>query len=188
MVRIAVFVSGSGSNLQAIMDACQEGQIKAQIALVISDKAQAYALKRAEQAGIPTLISQDSKEIIQSLRNHDVTGIVLAGYLKLIPKDLIALYPDRIVNIHPSLIPAFSGYGYYGLKVHQAAIERGVKVSGASVHLVNASYDEGPILAQAVVPVFEDDRPEDLQARVLDLEHRLLPETLASLVLEWREN
>lgn len=181
--RIAVFVSGGGTNLQALIDA-QGTVIKdGDIALVVSSKAGAYALTRAKNASIPAVTverkgDQEDFEhrLIGVLREYKIDIIVLAGFLSILSEAFVRMYPDRIINVHPSLIPAFSGKGYYGLKVHQAALARGVKITGATVHLVNEIPDGGRILSQKPVEVKEDDTPETLQRRVMEeAEWLLLP-------------
>lgn len=179
MGRIGVLISGSGTNLQALIDATESGKIQAQLVCVISNRADAYGLERARQHGIDAYVLQNCHDILEKLQDHGVDLLVLAGYLKRLPSFIVQAYPDRIINVHPSLIPAFSGQGFYGLHVHQAALERGVKVSGATVHIVNEDLDEGPILKQEACPVYADDRPEDLQARVLKIEHGLLTQAVA---------
>ena len=170
MIKIGVLISGGGTNLQAIIDACRLGDLPAKVSVVISNKADAYGLERAKKAGIATL------------QGYDVDIVVLAGYLKLIAKDLVQAFEGRMLNIHPSLIPSFSGKGYYGLKVHQAAIDRGVKVTGATVHLVDENFDEGKILIQEVVAILPTDTAETLQARVLSVEHRILITAIAEVI------
>lgn len=182
MARIGILISGSGTNLQAIIDACETGQINGQVSLVISNKDEVYGLKRAENHNIPHHVSRDSEQILTLLDEAQIDLVVLAGYLRKIPKEMIDRYPNRIVNVHPSLIPAFAGKGFYGLKVHEAAIQRGVKVSGATVHLVNEDLDAGPILEQEAVGVLPDDTPEDLQSRVLEVEHRLLVQAIKKIL------
>lgn len=182
MVKLGVLISGGGTNLQAIIDACQTGYLDAEVALVISSVPGAYGLERARQAGIEQAHLTDDTDILEALLDHEVDLVVLAGYLKLVTQPLIEAYPSRILNIHPSLIPSFSGKDYYGLKVHQAAVDRGVKVSGATVHRVNAEFDEGEILAQEIVPVLEGDRAEDLQQRVLKIEHQLYVDTIKKVI------
>lgn len=182
MIRLGVCISGGGSNLQAIIDACQAGQLPAQVDLVLSSNPSAYGLERAREAGIDHAWVLNPQDLLPALQAKDLDLIVLAGYLKRLPPEVIQAYPNGIINIHPSLIPAFSGQGYYGLRVHQAAIDRGVQFSGATVHLVNEAYDEGPILKQGVVPVYKTDRAEDLAQRVLRLEHSLLVEAIQSYI------
>ncbi len=194
--RMAVLVSGGGTNLQAIMDALNNGQIgQAEIAVVISNNANAYALTRADRAGIPAKVLspkdfEDRAAFDRALKDlidsFEVDLIVLAGCLMKIPEILIEAYPNRIINIHPALIPAFCGKGMYGLKPHQAALQRGVKVTGATVHFVNADLDAGPIILQKAVQVKEGDTPEILQRRVMEeAEWKIMPEAIR-LIAEGR--
>ena len=192
MFRIAVLVSGGGTNLQAIMDAIEQKKITdTEIAVVISNNADAYALTRAKNAGIATkCVSR--KEIpdreaydaalLSAVDEAKVDLVVLAGFLVVIPEAMIRAYRNRIINIHPSLIPSFCGTGYYGLKVHEAALKRGVKVSGATVHFVDEGTDTGPILLQKAVEVKADDTPEILQRRIMEeAEWILLPQAIQLL-------
>lgn len=189
-VNIAVFVSGGGSDLQSIIDAIGAGQLNAKIALVVSSNPDAYAIERAKKFGIPCEVRRKAdfyspeemfENIMGLLRGRSVEYIVLAGYLSILTPNIISAYKRKIINIHPSLIPKFCGDGMYGMRVHRAVIQSGEKVSGATVHFVDEGTDTGPIIAQEIVPVLPDDTPETLQARVLELEHRLLPQTLAKL-------
>lgn len=186
-VRIAVLVSGGGTNLQALMDGEQAGKLPhGQLVLVVSNRSGAYALERAKKAGIPTatllkkeLGSQEAFEqaLLNLLREHNIQLVVLAGFLSILSKSFTDAYPQRILNIHPSLIPSFCGAGFYGLKVHEAALARGVKVTGATVHFVNEIPDGGQILAQKAVDILPGDTPELLQRRVMEqAEWLLLPE------------
>lgn len=178
MLRIAVLVSGGGTNLQAIIDAIKVGTItNAGIEVVISNNKNAYALERASQAGIDAVCvspkDYESRELfnealIAKIDEYKVDLIVLAGCLVVLPEELINKYEGRIINIHPSLIPAFCGKGFYGLKVHEAALERGVKVTGATCHFVDAGTDTGPIIYQKTVEVLPDDTPKTLQQRVME--------------------
>ena len=188
--RIAVFVSGGGTNLQALIDAQAAGQIPdGEIALVLSSKADAYALKRAEAASISTAVvskkeCRDAKEfeekILAALAAHSIEMIVLAGFMSILSADFTARYKDRILNVHPSLIPSFCGAGFYGLRVHEAALAYGVKVTGATVHYVNEIPDGGQILLQKAVQIHEGDTPEILQKRVMEeAEWILLPRATA---------
>ncbi|MBG9981927.1 phosphoribosylglycinamide formyltransferase [Aerococcaceae bacterium DSM 111020] len=179
---LAVFISGGGTNLQAIIDACESGGLPASIGIVISNRSDAYGLKRAEAHHIEALVSNDDEEINGILQEKAVDLIILAGYLKVIGEPLLSNYKDRIINIHPSLIPAFSGKGYYGIKVHQAVLDRGVQITGATTHLVNAELDEGRILKQEALRVAEIDTAESLQQRVLEIEHRILIETIQDMI------
>ncbi len=186
-IKIAVLVSGGGTNLQALIDAEKKGLLKSgQIALVISSNAVAYALKRASEAGIPALTitkkdcgSQEAFEdaLIQALEENGIELIVLAGFMSILSARFTSRYEKRILNVHPSLIPSFCGKGFYGLKVHKAALAYGVKVTGATVHYVNEIPDGGRILLQKAVPVLPDDTPETLQKRVMErAEWIILPE------------
>lgn len=192
MVNVAVLVSGGGTNLQALIDAKIAGNLpKAKLALVIASKPGVYALRRAEEAGIPTEVvcrkDFDTPEafdqtMLETLRRYDIGVVVLAGYLSIVGAPVVAAYPDKIINIHPSLIPSFCGAGYYGLRVHEAALKKGVKVTGATVHLVNEKYDDGRILLQKAVAVEEGDTPETLQKRVMQqAEWEILPKALDML-------
>lgn len=192
--NIGVLVSGSGTNLQAIMDKIDEGYINARITVVISNKKDAYALERAKAANIPTAyirrsdyVSDEERDyaIMHILKEYNVGLVVLAGYLGILSKPFVEAYRLRIINIHPSLIPAFCGKGYYGRRVHQAALDYGVKVSGATVHFVDEGIDAGPIILQKAVEVKDDDTAETLAARILTVEHELLPEAV-KLFIEGR--
>ena len=188
--RIAVFASGGGTNLQAVMDACLEGSIPGEVVLVVYNRKQAYARERAERADIPTryinkLMFETPEEkdaaILDTLREYRIDIIVLAGYLDIMGPSVVAAYRHRIVNTHPALIPAFCGMGYYGERVHQAVLDYGAKVSGCTIHLVDEGADTGPILLQEAVPVLPDDDAATLAARILPVEHRLLPQAVALL-------
>lgn len=176
-MRVAVLASGGGTNLQALLDACHAGT-PARVVLVVSDKPDAGALARARAGGVEThhlANPADGAALVRVLTERRVDLVVLAGYLKLVPADVVQAFDGRMINIHPALLPAFGGHGMYGLRVHRAVLESGATLSGASVHLVNAEYDRGPIVAQWPVPVKPGDTPESLAARVLEVEHRLLP-------------
>ena len=192
MLRIAVLVSGGGTNLQAIIDAIAAGKITdTEIAAVISNNRNAYALERAKQAGIKDIVvspknfeTRDvfNENLLKILQEVNPDLIVLAGYLVVIPEIVIDAFENRIINIHPSLIPAFCGTGYYGLKVHEAALKRGVKVVGATVHFVDKGTDTGPILFQKAVEVQPDDTPKTLQQRVMEqAEWVLLPQAINAI-------
>lgn len=189
MLRVVVCVSGGGTNLQAILDAVEAGRItNTEIIAVISNNEGAYALERARAHQIPGIVMSPKAYEDRAMFNRVFTEkmcelapdlIVLAGFLVKIPEEMVKQFSNRIVNIHPSLIPAFCGVGYYGLTVHEKALERGVKVTGATVHFVNEGMDEGPIIAQKAVPVEEDDTPEILQRRVMEqAEWILLPQAI----------
>ena len=188
-IKTAVFVSGGGTNLQALIDASQAGSIhSAELALVLSSRSDAYALERAKQAGIPSVVvsrkkcgSQQAFEeaIVKALEENGIELIVLAGFMSILSADFTAKYENRIINVHPSLIPSFCGKGFYGLRVHEAALEYGVKVTGATVHFVNEVPDGGKIIMQKAVDILEDDTPETLQLRVMQqAEWKLLPASL----------
>lgn len=175
MVKIAVFVSGSGTNLQSIIDACQRNEINGEIALVISNRKNAYGLERARLANIKSLWIKDEDLIIQELENNKIDLIVLAGYLAIVSDKLINLYENRIINIHPSLIPSFCGKGFYGIHVHEHAFKRGVKVSGATVHFVSNIVDGGPIILQEAIDISDCKSPEEIQEKILiNIEHKIL--------------
>lgn len=167
--NIAVLVSGGGTNLQALIDAQNSGIITSgKINLVVSNKEDAFALERAQKAGIKTFVTKDENEMIQMLDKEEIDLIVLAGFLAILSKNFTDHYKDRIINVHPALIPSFCGEGFYGLKVHEAALEKGVKVSGATVHFVNEIPDDGRIIAQKAVNVEDEDTPETLQKRIME--------------------
>ena len=178
MLKVAVLVSGGGTNLQAIIDAVKTEKItNTEIALVISNNKNAYALERAKNAGIASMCispkDYETRELFhvaltETLKNAGVDLVVLAGYLVAIPEMLVKEFPNKIINIHPSLIPSFCGVGYYGLRVHEAALERGVKVTGATVHFVDCGMDTGPIILQKAVEIEDGDTPEVLQRRVME--------------------
>ena len=184
-IRIAVLVSGGGTNLQALLDAQESGILHSgRIALVISSSPRAYALTRAENAGVPTAVASKKElgqkgmedRIRELLAEHEIRLIVLAGFLCILSADFTRQFDHRILNIHPSLIPAFCGEGFYGLRVHEAALARGVKVTGATVHFVNEIPDGGEIIMQKAVRILKNDTPEALQKRVMRLaEWKLLP-------------
>lgn len=184
MLKIAVLISGSGSNLQAIIDNIESGYLKCSIEAVISDKKDVYGIDRAKSKNIKTYIldrkeygARISGEILRILEGK-VDLIVLAGFLSILQGELISEFKNRIINIHPALIPSFCGPGMYGIKVHQKAIEYGVKVSGCTVHFVDADTDSGPIIIQKVVQVFSVDTAIDLQLRILEQEHIALSEAI----------
>ncbi len=195
MVRAAVLVSGGGTNLQAIIDAKRAGKIpSAELALVVASNASAYALTRAENAGIAHAVLHKEKgeapadygeRLLTLLRENAIDVVVLAGFLTILPENVIHAYDHRILNIHPSLIPSFCGDGFYGLHVHEAALKRGVKVTGATVHFVNEITDGGDIIAQKAVEVLPGDTPESLQRRVMEqAEWILLPQALEQVAGE----
>ena len=193
--RIAVLVSGGGTNLQALIDAQQSGIITSgEIKLVISNKADAYALERAASVGIPTALaikkdcgSQEAFEdaIMSKLTEYQIDVIVLAGFMAILSERFTSTYPRRILNVHPSLIPSFCGQGFYGLRVHEAALAKGVKVTGATVHFVNEIPDGGEIILQKAVKICKNDTPESLQARVMhQAEWIILPRAVEQVCAE----
>lgn len=179
MLNIAVCVSGGGTDLQSIIDACEAGKINGQIRLVISNRKKAYGLERAHLHGIQAEWIKDEDEILKRFEEEKIDVVVLAGYLAIVGDKLIEQYKNRIINIHPSLIPSFCGPGFYGMHVHEAVFKRGVKVSGATVHFVTGEVDGGPIILQRAVDISDLETPEDIQARVLEIEHEILPEAVA---------
>lgn len=183
MLKIAVFVSGGGTNLQSLIDATQNGSINGEIVLVVSNRKKAYGLERAKNAGIKAECIKDDQLLIQRLKEEGVDFIVLAGYLAILSDELTALYHNKIMNIHPSLIPAFCGPGFYGLHVHEHAFARGVKVAGATVHFVSPVVDGGPIILQEAIDVSSARSPEEMQQMVLSVEHRILPEAVRFILL-----
>ena len=197
-VRIAVLVSGGGTNLRALIDAQNSGIIKSgEIVLVISSKAGAYALRRAEAAGIATAVCEKGgrqqslfeQDILSELKSADAELIILAGFMNILSADFVKHYPDRIINVHPSLIPSFCGAGFYGLRVHKAALEYGVKVTGATVHFVNEIPDGGRIIMQKAVDVDPEDTPETLQRRVMEnAEWIILPAAAEAVCKEIGDN
>ena len=190
MVNIAVLVSGGGTNLQAILDAQARGDIhNGKVSVVVSSNDKAYALERAKQAGVPSVVRRKKdyasgaeycRALAQFLQEQDIGLIVLAGFMTVLDEEFCKNFENRIINVHPSLIPTFCGDGFYGLHVHEAALAKGVKVTGATVHFVNAITDGGPIIAQKAVAVEPDDTPEILQKRVMaQAEHILLPRAVS---------
>lgn len=189
MMKMAVLVSGGGTNLQAIMDAMDRGEItNAEIAVVISNNANAYALERAKMKGIEAICvspkayasrAEFNQALLETIQSYDVELVVLAGCLVVIPEIMVKAYPNKIINIHPALIPSFCGTGYYGMKVHEGVLERGVKVTGATVHFVDEGTDTGPIILQKAVEVHQGDTPEILQRRVMEeAEWKIMPKAI----------
>ena len=189
MVRIAVLVSGGGTNLQALIDAQSRGELKnGRIAAVLSSRPDAYALERAARAGIPGYVvarkdfasnREMTIALVDKLRELNIGLVVLAGFLHILTGEMVAAFPNAILNVHPALIPSFCGVGYYGLKVHEAALARGVKITGATVHFVDEGMDSGPIILQKAVEVLPGDTPEVLQRRVMEqAEWVILPEAI----------
>lgn len=190
MKNIAVFASGSGSDMQSVIDACESGQINGKVVAVIASRPGIFALERAAKHNIPSKVfsvkeygSPEVKDsaIVEYLRPMGIDLIVLAGYLSIVSKPLLDVYEGRIINIHPSLIPRHCGKGMYGLHVHESVLASGDKVSGCTVHFVDSGTDTGKIIRQVTVPVEEGDTPETLQARVLVQEHKLLPQVVEEL-------
>ncbi|KAL7088572.1 hypothetical protein ACP275_13G135700 [Erythranthe tilingii] len=198
--KLAVFVSGGGSNFRSVHAATTNGSVHGDVVVLVASKHDCGGAEYAREKGIPVIVfprTKDSQEgfsaedLVIALRSYEVDFILLAGYLKLIPAELIRSYPKAILNIHPSLLPAFGGKGYYGMKVHKAVIASGARYSGPTIHYVDEEYDTGRILAQRVVPVLAKDTPEELAARVLHEEHKLYVEVSAALCEErviWRED
>jgi len=185
LFNLAVLISGSGSNLQAVMDAVKNGIIAdAEVALVISNREGAYGLERAAKYGIKNMVigKNETARLLDTLKAHQIDGIVLAGYLSIVPPDLIEAYTGKIVNIHPALLPLFGGKGFYGIKVHQAVLASGAPYSGATAHIVDCGVDTGAALVRGVVPVLADDTAESLQKRVLEIEHNVLVQAVKALV------
>lgn len=177
--RVAVLVSGGGTNLQALIDKNRTGELpQVELVKVIASKEGAFALERAAKAGIPTAVAKEQPAVLEELEKSGAEIIVLAGYMKVLSPEIIERYRNRIINIHPSLIPKYCGKGFYGIRVHRAVIEGGEKESGATVHYVDEGVDTGKIILQEKVPVMEGDTPEELAARVLKTEHRILAEGL----------
>lgn len=189
--RIAVFISGGGTNLQSLIDASRSGKLSGEIVLVVSSKSKAYGLERAKEADIDTFVfkvknyptpEEAATDLLEMLEEYKVEYIALAGYLKLLPVEIVRKYESRISNIHPALLPKFGGRGMYGYYVHEAVLAAGEKESGATVHLVDEIFDHGRILIQEKVPVYPDDTPDSLAARTLKVEHKIYPEALENLI------
>ncbi len=190
MMRCAVFASGGGSNFQSLIDRRDSGDLPIELALLIGNNSTALAFERARKNGIAGLHIPPSRfpdeaayagHLLSVLREHSIDFIALAGYMKKIPHEVVAAYPNRIVNIHPALLPAFGGPGLYGEKVHQAVLDCGAKVSGITIHFVDDEYDHGPIIHQQTVPVLDDDDAHSLAARVLAVEHANYWKALAAI-------
>ena len=179
MVNIGVLISGGGTNLQAVIDGCENKTINGKVKVVISNKSEAYGLERAKKHNIKAICEKDEDKIIEILKENEIELVILAGYLKIVSPKLVNEYRNRIINIHPSLIPAFCGKGYQGEKVHQGVIDYGVKVTGATVHFVDEGADTGPIIMQKTVKVKQDDDAKKLAARVLEVEHEILTKSIS---------
>ncbi|XP_028791542.1 phosphoribosylglycinamide formyltransferase, chloroplastic [Neltuma alba] len=193
--KLAVFVSGGGSNFRSIHEASIKGSIHGDVSVLVTNKSNCGGAEYARDNGIPVILFPDDGlspgDLVNSLRSLEIDFILLAGYLKLIPVELIRAYERSVINIHPSLLPAFGGKGYYGMKVHRAVIASGARYSGPTIHIVDEHYDTGRILGQRVVPVLPNDTAEQLAARVLKEEHRLYVEVVEALCEErivWRED
>jgi len=189
--RIAVFCSGNGSNFRALFQAIRNKQLPAEIVLCLSNRAQCGAMEFAEQNGITTLhitekpfasFEKFAEAMVERLKEHNIDIILLAGYMRKVPDSVVAAFPEKMLNIHPALLPKFGGKGMYGIRVHTAVLEAGETETGATVHFVNEEYDKGEILLQRTVPVLPDDTPETLAARVLKCEHSLYPDALEKLL------
>ncbi|WP_315168021.1 phosphoribosylglycinamide formyltransferase [Metaclostridioides mangenotii] len=179
MLNIGVLISGGGTNLQSIIDGTDSGKIEGIVKVVISNKKDAYGLERARNNKIEAIYESNEDNIIEILKDRDIDVVVLAGYLKIISPKFINEYRNKMINIHPSLIPAFCGKGFYGEKVHQGVIDYGVKFTGATVHFVDEGTDTGPIIMQDIVAVKIDDDAKSIAKRVLEVEHRILKESLS---------
>ncbi|MCI8537782.1 MAG: phosphoribosylglycinamide formyltransferase [Oscillospiraceae bacterium] len=188
--RIAVLVSGGGTNLQALIDAQSRGElVNGELGAVIASNPDAYALERAKRAGIPGYVvarksygssREMTRALVERLRELSIDLVVLAGFMTILTEEMVQAYPNAIINVHPALIPSFCGAGYYGLHVHERALEYGVKVSGATVHFVNEEPDGGPIILQRAVEILEGDTPEALQRRIMEqAEWKLLPQAVS---------
>ena len=179
MVKIGVLISGGGTNLQAVIDGCENKSINGEVKVVISNKEEAYGLERARNHKITAICEKDENKIIEILKENEVELVILAGYLKIVSPKLVNEYRNKIINIHPSLIPAFCGKGYYSEKVHQGVIDYGAKVTGATVHFVDEGADTGPIIMQKTVEVKQDDDAKKLAERVLEVEHEILTKSIS---------
>lgn len=179
MVKIGVLISGGGTNLQAVIDGCENKSINGEVRVVISNKENAYGLERARNYNIKAICEKDEDKIIEVLKENEIELVILAGYLKIVSPKLVNEYRNKIINIHPSLIPAFCGKGYYGEKVHQGVIDYGAKVTGATVHFVDEGADTGPIIMQKTVEVKQDDDIKKLAKRVLEVEHEILTKSIS---------
>lgn len=193
MKKIAVFVSGGGSDMQSVIDACERGDINGRVELVIANKRKIFALERADKHGIKSMVftlsdygdyAERDKAILHALNDAGIDLVVLAGYLSIVTEIIVKPYEGRIINIHPSLIPKHCGKGFYGIKVHESVIASKDEISGATVHYVDEGADTGEIIEQVTVPVYPSDTPDTLQQRVLIEEHKLLPRVVARLCKE----
>lgn len=192
--KLAVLVSGSGSNLQAIIDAVNNNSLKdTEISVVVSNKSNAYALERAKNAGIETIFvnpkdflnnSEYDKKLVEIITSYNIDLIVLAGYMKILTETLVNAFKNKIINIHPALLPKFGGKGMYGKRVHEAVLKSGEKESGCTVHFVIPEVDAGPIILQTKVPILDNDTPETLAKRILTQEHKIIVESIKKVLLE----
>ena len=185
LCNLAILISGSGSNQQAVMDAVADGFIpNAKVAVVISNKAGAFGLERAEKLGISNIVidRNNTELLLDTLKAYNTNIIILAGYLSILPAEVVAAYENRIINIHPALLPMFGGKGFYGIKVHQAVLASDAKQTGATAHLVDCGIDTGAILVRGIVPVLDGDTAEELQKRVLEIEHKVLVHAVKAVV------
>jgi len=189
-LKIGVLLSGGGTNLQALLNGIDRGSLSAEVIFIASNKGEAYGLVRGQERGIPTAVfeakdfpskKERDQKLLEALKTHNVELVVLAGYLDKIPNFLIEAYPNKIINIHPSLLPCFGGKGYYGERVHRGVYERGMKVTGATVHFVSEETDGGPIILQKSLPIKFEDGVSDIQQKVLAVEHEILPEAIQLL-------
>lgn len=187
ILNVGVLASGNGTNLQSIIDKSEKGELPARVTVVISNRSDAYALKRSEKHSIPSYVVKPKdfsdqiayeQRMIDILNTHKVELVVLAGFMKILSSHFIKAFKNRIINIHPSLIPSFCGKDFYGMKVHQAVIDYGVKITGATVHFVNEEVDAGPIIIQKAVTVEDSDTPETIAQKVHEIEHEILPEAV----------
>ena len=179
MVKIGVLISGGGTNLQAVIDGCENKSINGEVRVVISNKENAYGLERARNHNIKAICEKDEDKIIEVLKENEIELVILAGYLKIVSPKLVNEFRNKMINIHPSLIPSFCGKGYYGEKVHQGVIDYGAKVTGATVHFVDEGADTGPIIMQKTVEVKQDDDIKKLAKRVLEVEHEILTKSIS---------
>lgn len=176
--NIAILISGSGTNLQAIINSCEKKEINGQISIVISNKHDAYGLERAKKSSIKTMVCTDNDLLRNTLKKENIDLVVLAGYLKILPQSIIDQYESKIINIHPSLIPSFCGMGFYGRRVHEKVFEKGVKFTGATTHFVTKDADAGPIIYQEIVKIDQDDTIDEIAKNVLEKEHEILTKSV----------
>ena len=176
--NIAILISGSGTNLQAIINSCEKKEINGQISIVISNKHDAYGLERAKKSSIKTMVCTDNDLLLNTLKKENIDLVVLAGYLKILPQSIIDQYESKIINIHPSLIPSFCGMGFYGRRVHEKVFEKGVKFTGATTHFVTKDADAGPIIYQKIVKIDQDDTIDEIAKNVLEKEHEILTKSV----------